>query len=118
MNKIINKTKSIFYVFSILILNVFIANGVKAEKWKPIDRPTDVPTEIVGTTYSCYSIIVGTLFVLSLFVLIVSAVNYLKTKDEQKKKKARKIMWRFFIIFTVIFILSVLFIISFPTYPI
>ena len=115
MNKIINKTKAILYVFSVLVLNIFIVNGVKAEKWKPIDSPADVPTEIIRTT-SGYSIIVGILFVSSLLALIISMVSYLKIKDEQKKEKAKRNMWRFFIIFTVIFILSIFFLFLFPTY--
>ena len=117
MNKIINKTKSIFYVFSILVLNMFIANGVKAEKWQVTDKPVNVPTDTTSSDLRYCTIIIGTLFVLSLLALIVSIVNYLKVKDEQKKKKARKNMRRFSIIFTVVFVLSVFwFIILLPSF--
>ena len=76
---------------------------------------TDVPTEIIGTTRSHYSMIIGVLFILSLFALVISVANYLKTKDEQKKKKAKKVMWRFFVVFTIIFMLSMFWFIILPS---
>ena len=60
----------------------------------------------IEATFIYYDAVVMILFVLSLSILIVSAVNYLKVKDEQKKEKAKKIAWRFFIIFTIVFVFS------------
>ena len=80
---------------------------IKAAEWEIIDNPTNFPIENNMDYSQLFNIILGMLFVLSSFALAVSAVNYLKIKDEQKKKKAKKVMWRFFIIFAIVFVLSI-----------
>lgn len=89
---------------------------IKAAEWEIIDNSADFPTENNMDYSQLFNIILGILFVLSFFALAVSAVDYLKTKDEQKKNKAKKVMRRLFIIFTIVFVLSFLwFIILAPT---